>query len=348
MLRLVNTSISVVKTVFILTSFYSFLFMSSLNAAEKTSQNYTPGLYAEIETPKGLIAIQLEYEKCPLTTANFVGLAEGTKKSNKADGTRFYNDLSFHRVIDDFMIQGGCPEGRGTGGPGYQFPDEIHPDLKHDGPGVLSMANSGPDTNGSQFFITHQETAWLDGKHTVFGRVIQGQNVVDAINQGDSIKTISIIRVGEKAEVFKADQETFEVFLAKANAKEEEYAKQEKVIKERWPNAQQTASGLRYVVNEKGTGTGKPTKRTEVKVHYTGYLMNSQKFDSSVDRGQPLSFALGVGQVIPGWDEAILDMVKGEKRTLIIPPILAYGKNGFPPVIPPFATLIFDVELVDF
>ncbi|HLZ18186.1 MAG TPA: peptidylprolyl isomerase [Smithellaceae bacterium] len=171
------------------------------------------GLYAKIITSKGDIFIQLEFEKTPLTVTNFVGLAEGTKNSNRGKGVRFYDGLTFHRVIPDFMIQGGDPDGNGTGGPGYTFPDEIYSTLRHNTPGVLSMANAGPDTNGSQFFITHIKTPWLDGKHTVFGHVIEGQDVVNAIRQGDIIKTIQIIRVGKKATAFKADQVSFEMLL---------------------------------------------------------------------------------------------------------------------------------------
>ena len=138
---------------------------------------------ATFNTSKGDIRIQLFEELVPNTVANFVKLIE--------DG--FYNGLKFHRVIPDFMIQGGCPLGNGTGGPGYQFADEFHPELKHDGPGVLSMANSGPNTNGSQFFITHVETPWLDGKHSVFGKVLDGQDVVDAVEGGDLINEITLL-----------------------------------------------------------------------------------------------------------------------------------------------------------
>ena len=167
---------------------------------KKTVENTNEGLYAIITTPKGVIKIKLEYEKAPMTVANFVGLAEGTVKNTaKPEGTPYYDGLVFHRVIADFMVQGGDPTGSGMGGPGYAFADEIHADLKHSKPGVLSMANSGPASNGSQFFITHKETGWLDGRHTVFGYVVEGQDVVDAIAQGDKMTTVRIERIGDAA-----------------------------------------------------------------------------------------------------------------------------------------------------
>ncbi len=177
------------------------------------------GLYAKMVTSKGDILLKLEFEKTPLTVCNFVGLAEGTIKSNRPAGTKYYDGLKFHRVIADFMIQGGCPQGTGTGGPGYQFADEIDPSLKHDGAGVLSMANAGPGTNGSQFFITHNATPWLDGKHTVFGKVVEGQDVVNQIRQGDKIVRVEIQRVGEKATAFKTDQAAFDEYKKNLAAK---------------------------------------------------------------------------------------------------------------------------------
>ncbi len=312
------------------------------------------GLYAKFVTDKGDIVCALEYEKTPLTVANFVGLAEGTKELGGGagkEGVPFYDGLNFHRVIANFMIQGGCPLGTGTGGPGYTFPDEIDPTLRHSSPGTLSMANSGPGTNGSQFFITHTPTPHLDGKHTVFGHVVSGQDVVNAIAKGDTIKTIEIIRVGDKAKAFKSDQATFDSLLESMGqrAKEKELAAMEESmgqIKAQWPDAITTPSGLKYVVVAEGTGET-PAAGTMVKVHYTGKLLDGTKFDSSMDRGTPIDFPVGQGRVIKGWDEALLSMKKGEKRVLIIPPNLGYGPSGRGP-IPPNATMVFDVELLDF
>ena len=319
----------------------------TLMATINTNNINKEGMYAKIKTNKGDIMLELEYEKTPLTVANFVGLAEGKIKNNKKKiGEPYYDGLKFHRVIADFMIQGGCPDGNGMGGPGYQFPDEIHPDLKHSGPGILSMANAGPGTNGSQFFITHKETPWLDGKHTVFGKVTEGQDVVDAIAQDDKIIKIDIIRKGENAKKFDS-KAIFDKELEKLEKQAAEKAKKAKeAIDALKKGAKVTSSGLAYKIIKKGTGAKAEAGKT-VSVHYTGKLSNGTKFDSSYDRNQPIEFELGRGRVIKGWDEGISLLNVGSKATFIIPPDLAYGARGAGGVIPPNATLIFDVELVE-
>ena len=319
----------------------------AIMATINTNNLNKEGMYAKIKTNKGDIMLELEFEKTPLTVANFVGLAEGKIKNNKKEiGEPYYDGLKFHRVIADFMIQGGCPDGNGMGGPGYQFPDEIHPDLKHSAPGILSMANAGPGTNGSQFFITHKETPWLDGKHTVFGKVTEGQDVVDAIAQDDKIIEIDIIRKGEKAKKFDS-KAIFDKELEKLEKQAAEKAKKAKeAIDELKKGAKVTSSGLAYKIIKKGTGAKAEAGKT-VSVHYTGKLSNGTKFDSSYDRNQPIEFELGRGRVIKGWDEGISLLNVGSKATFIIPPDLAYGARGAGGVIPPNATLIFDVELVE-
>ncbi|WP_109300517.1 peptidylprolyl isomerase [Aquimarina sp. AU474] len=305
------------------------------------------GLYAKFNTSKGSILINLEYKKTPGTVGNFVGLAEGNIDNQAIpQGKPYYNGLNFHRVIADFMIQGGDPQGTGAGGPGYQFDDEIHPDLKHDGPGVLSMANAGPGTNGSQFFITHVETSWLDGKHTVFGKVVEGLDVVNTVAQGDVIEAVEIIRVGADAENFNA-VETFRQFNgAKAEREAEAKKKSEDLLEELAAGFDKTDSGLRYKVIQKGDGA-KAEKGKTVSVHYKGSLTDGTVFDSSYKRNQPIDFPLGMGQVISGWDEGIALLQVGDKARFVIPPYLGYGDRGAGGVIPPNATLIFDVELVN-
>ena len=322
------------------------------------------GLYATINTNKGSIKLQLEFEKTPLTVANFVGLAEGTKKSNKKLGVPFYDGVIFHRVIKNFMIQTGDPEGTGRGGPGYRFADEFVDVLVHQ-KGVISMANAGPATNGSQFFITHTATPHLDGKHTVFGKVIEGMDAVDAIAntpvvaqdkpaQDIVIESIKIDRIGAAAQAFKTDETAFQNYQETAEDRKkkqqaEKLQKQTKQLKgflvdleKKYGKVEKTKNGIHYVILKLGTGV-KPKAGSSVNVHYTGSFLDGRKFDSSVDRGQPFSFPVGAGRVIPGWDQAVAEMLENEKRLIVLPSELAYGEQGSGP-IPPNAILVFEIE----
>lgn len=286
----------------------------AVQVKKPATNNTTDGIFAEIETDKGKILLQLEYQKTPITVANFISLIEGTNTfiaDEKYKGKPFYDGLKFHRVINDFMIQGGDPAGNGSGGPGYAFKDEIVPDLKHNRPGVLSMANSGPKTNGSQFFITHKETPWLDGKHTVFGYVIQGQDVVNAIKQDDMIKKVTITRKGAEAKKFdatkifadymanKAGDEAKEKALAAENKRKQQEAEEQrkaeykakygsvlaakvKYLNDVKATATETTSGLKYKIIPNATGK-KPAEGTNVFIHYAGYLEDGSLFDSSYE-----------------------------------------------------------------
>ena len=305
------------------------------------------GIYAKFNTSKGAIIVKLTHDLTPGTVGNFVSLAEGNLENKvKPQGTPFYNGLKFHRVIPDFMIQGGCPQGTGTGDPGYKFDDEFHPTLKHDKPGVLAMANSGPNTNGSQFYITHVPTSWLDNKHTVFGQVIDGQDIVDAICQGDLLENLEIVRVGDDAKNWNSVEafRTFEGARQKKiqAQKEASEAKMEALA----AGFEKTESGLRYKMIQKGSGK-KAENGKVVAVHYTGQLEDGKVFDSSIPRKKPIEFPLGQGNVIEGWDEGIALLQVGDKARFVIPSHLGYGSRGAGGAIPPNATLIFDVELID-
>lgn len=305
------------------------------------------GIYAKFNTTKGVILVKLTHDLTPGTVGNFVGLAEGNLENKvKLQGNKYYDGLKFHRVIPDFMIQGGCPQGTGSGGPGYSFEDEFHPSLKHNRPGVLSMANSGPASNGSQFFITHIPTDWLDNKHTIFGHVAEGQDIVDAVDQGDVLESLEIIRVGEDAQKWNAI-EAFITFKGARNnrdaaIKAESDAKMETMA----AGFEKTDSGLRYQFIQRGTGKKAENGRI-VSVHYTGQLEDGKVFDSSYPRKKPIEFPLGQGNVIEGWDEGIALLQVGDKARFVIPSHLGYGTRGAGGAIPPNATLIFDVELMD-
>ena len=304
------------------------------------------GLYAIVKTSKGNITLNLEFEKTPATVGNFVALCEGEMKNSSKDlGVPYYKNLKFHRVINDFMVQAGCPLGTGTGNPGYKFDDEFHLELKHDKAGILSMANAGPGTNGSQFFITHVPTAWLDNKHTVFGSVLEGMDIVNTIEQGDEIIDIKISRVGDEANSFNA-LKSFNDFNESAIQREKEIKENNlKNLNNISKGFEVTTSGLRYKITDKGNGNSAVVGKN-VKVHYKGQLIDGTVFDSSFKRNEPIEFTLGIGQVIKGWDEGLALLSEGDKARFIIPSDLAYGEAGAGGVIPPNANLIFDVELV--
>lgn len=317
------------------------------------------GLYALFETSAGEFTIQLHHDKAPLTVANFVALAEGNHPlvDEKYEGKPFYEGIIFHRVIENFMIQSGDPLGTGQGGPGYKFPDEFHEDLKHDSAGVLSMANSGKDTNGSQFFITLAPTPHLDGRHSVFGKVVKGQEVVNEIGitetaQNDkptediTIEHIKIIQKGSDAKGFDAPQVFNAEFRVIQQERELEIAEREKELDEAAEGFDKTESGLRYIITESNEGGQSVNAGDLISVHYTGTFLDGEVFDSSVDRGEPIEFNVGTGRVIPGWDEGLQLLKVGEKATFIIPSNLAYGERGVGP-IPPNTPLKFEVELLE-
>ena len=346
-----------------------FIFLISIGC--KTSYpDLEDGLYADIKTNKGSIVLKLAHDKAPVTVANFVSLSEGNnpKVSDEFKGKKYYNGITFHRVIPDFMIQGGDPTGTGSGGPGYQFDDEFS-DLTHDGPGVLSMANAGAGTNGSQFFITHKETPWLDGVHSVFGRVVTGQNVVDSIQQNDRIEEVVIIRNGAEARKFNAP----EIF-------ENHFAQREEIQKEREAKKQEirdrnvsrfdsqkkasitTPSGLQYLITNNGEGTA-VSKTNSCQVHYAVYFVDGTLLETSKleiaeandvvnpqrkSAGQYLPLPARVGPddgMIEGFKEGLRLLKEGDQATLFLPYTLAYGAEGVQG-IPPQSDLIFEVEIV--
>ena len=359
-----------------------FLLATALYSCKEEKNNNLPdGLYAQIQTNKGDIIVQLDYEKAPVTVANFITLAEGKNEfitNENLKNRPFYDGLKFHRVIKDFMIQGGDPLGTGSGDTGYKFKDEIT-DARFDKGGLLAMANSGPATNSSQFFITHLETPWLDGKHTIFGHVVQkGMEVVNKIEQDDYINKIIIIRNGEAAKKFDAVK-TFSDYFAQelenqknsAAIQEAENAKYKTVYEEKAKQltalktkAAKTNTGLQYIVTKKAGGK-KPANGANVYIQYAGFLENGMLFDSCIEavakaygkfdesratQGgyQPMPFQAGQKEgLIPGFIEGLEKLSFGDKAVLFIPSHLAYGEAGAGGVIPPNANIIFEVELLE-
>lgn len=334
------------------TTVLSFGSCSSSGKALKAIEG-KDGVFAILSTEKGDIALELFYKETPMTVANFVGLAEGTLDAT--NGKPFYDGLKFHRVIDKFMIQGGDPRGNGTGGPGYYFPDEFVPGLEFDKPGRLAMANAGPGTNGSQFFITHIPTQWLNNRHTIFGEVVEGQDVVNKVTQGDTIKSIKIIRNGADAEKFVITQDIFENLVVETVEKEqiriaEERKKAEEAVKVIAKDYEKTDDGIYYKIIEEGSGEICGPMQS-VGVEYMGYLVDGTIFDGSKgmlpEGHDPLYFVTGAGQMIKGFDKMVQDMKVGEVRKMILPPELAYGSQSNGP-IPANSFICFDVKLIKF
>ena len=343
------------------------------------------GLYADIETNKGMITVALDFDKTPITVANFVSLAEGknTFVNPEYKGKPFYKGLIWHRVIKEFMIQGGDPLGNGTGDAGYRFKDEIVPGLVFDKPGILAMANSGPGTNGSQFFITHVATPWLNGKHTIFGNIIgNSMDVVNQIEQNDEILSVTIIRKGEAAKKFDAVKVFTNFFANEAENQKKQVlidAENKRIYKEKYKavtenkmaalqatrkTAEKSKTGLQYKITSKGTGN-MPKKGTTIYFNHAGFLENGELFDTSLAtvatefgkfdqnranqngyRPNPFTMGEKVG-MIPGFIEGLEKMPYGSKAVLFIPAHLAFGAQGAGDVIPPNTNIIFEVELLE-
>lgn len=307
------------------------------------------GLYAIIKTPRGAIVLELYADKAPLATASFVGLAEGNFSPS---GKPYFDGVTFHRVEPGFVIQGGDPTGTGRGGPGYQFPNEIDPSLGFGAAGVVGMANAGPDTNGSQFYITLGPAPFLDGSYTVFGRVVSGMEAVKAIRKGDAMLEVRIARKGTRFASYKADKAEFDAAKAAYAAKAGERAaaataRQFAAIETRVPGLGPAQGGIRSKILRQGDGR-RPKAGERVRILYTLTLSDGKKVDSTADRGgKPFEFALGQRQVIEGFDAAVAAMSYGEKRVVAIPPELGYGSRGSGAAVPPNSVLVFEIELLN-
>lgn len=367
---------------------FIFSLLIILNSCKAQYPNLDDGMYAEFVTTKGTMLAQLAYKKVPVTVANFVSLAEGenTMADSIYRNKKFYNGLKFHRVIKDFMIQGGDPLGSGAGNPGYKFNDEFDSILKHNKKGILAMANSGYGTNGSQFYITHKETPWLDAFdennilkkcensrvscHAVFGEVILGIEIIDSIEQNDIIEEVNIIRQGSEAKKFKAN-ETFINHFAEVERLEKEKAEKAAAIikasKDKFKKQQESAitlpSGLQYTITEKGTGKKLP-EIAKVLTHYAVYFENGKLLETSkletaeacdvvnehrkAQNGyQPITADISPNaSMIAGFKEGLQQLNVGDKATLFIPYHLAYGESGTRG-IPGKSNIIFEVEIIE-
>ncbi|MFH1945690.1 MAG: peptidylprolyl isomerase [Acidobacteriota bacterium] len=334
------------------------------------SAPYPDGIYAELGTERGTIVLELDFERTPMTTANFIGLAEGTL-TNQAfpAGRPFFDGTVFHRVVPGHVIQAGIPNGGETDSPGYTIPNEIASDLSHDRAGILGMANAGPHTNSSQFYITLGDRSYLDGNFTIFGRVTEGIPVVRSIQQGDSVQRVKILRIGKKARRFRVDNDSFnrirtDVEQEVARMEEEKKKKEAEWIRTNWPDAVQSPHGSLFQVTQTGTGE-KPRAGQTLLALYTGLFPDGTSFRSTGEDGQPFpgeegepfTYVIGTSSITPGLDAALADMQRGEHRTVICPPPLGYGLQGFYArqregerrfVISPNTTLVYFVELLDF
>ncbi len=315
-------------------------------ACASPGRDLPAGLYAEIVTNRGEILIRLHPERAPLTVMNFVGLAEGTIDNDHAPGRPFYDGLTFHRVEPGFVIQGGDPRGNGSGGPGYQFPTETHAELRHDRPGVVAMANSGPDTNGSQFYITKAPTPHLDGGYNVFGEVIEGMDVVTSIVAGDRMREVRIIRSGETATGYTASTEEFLQLVAQVEEEREaarRLAREASLrdLRDRYPTLQEDASGLLLARIRDGAGE-LPGQGQEIDVHIVWSLPDGTQLDSTRDRDTPHRFIYLRDRLIPGLEMAIGTMKVGERTVALVPPDL--WSAGRPPMIPADSYVVFDIE----
>lgn len=351
----------------------------SMTSCKSKYPNLENGLYAEFVTNKGTFIAKFYYEATPLTVANFIELAEGKHQmiDSAFKGKPFYNNLTFHRVMKDFMIQGGDHLANGSGNPGYRFPDEFVDTLKHSRKGLLSMANSGPATNGSQFFITLKETPWLDGYHTIFGEIVLGQEIVDSIGAvettkpGDKpveaivIQEVNIINKGVTVPSFTSEMEKIEV--AKKEREERLYrvaAAKARELDDLKELAEELPSGLKMFWRHKGKGI-KPEEGSKIRMNYIGYFTDGVLFDTNVlemaekyDVVDSKKLARGLygptvsdyskeARLVPGFREGLLQMSVGDKTILYIPSHLAYGQQGIPNVILPNSDLVFELELVD-
>jgi len=361
--------------------------LASLSPAATFAVQLQDGLYAEIHTSKGTIVARLEPSKTPMTVANFVGLAEGTIANRAFDaGTPYYDGSVFHRVVPGHVIQAGAPDpNRSTArGPGYTFPNEIHADLSHDHAGALGMANGGPHTNSAQFYITLGDRSYLDGDYIVFGEVVSGMDVVNAVEQGDVIESVRIVRVGAEAETFHPDTAAFENMVAAAQERVENDAIDRRRLEREYLELtfagvrSVSESGLQYIMQRRGAGP--PTAagdRLSVRyvataLRYRGHMMGVEgplfdavRFASSAVDGTPqnsdlapnfFEYEVGSTAIVPGLDEAIADMLPGEQRIVIVPAELAYGRSGYygPDragekrlVVPPSTIVVYGVEMLE-